>query len=217
LTYKFSRELIYFAGMNPMLVRRQPPTLAAALDHKQDPYFALLAVSSTLSARCGAANHEPAPQHVRRPPTLDTMTGQPEAAVGEFDRAPGRYPDVAEHLDQQRAIERHDAAGRGPCRPFLTPERISIPDDLEDRSLPKASGKVTMPRHIAWSFPYSYNLDSRKSLRSCYQRVMTEGLDDDVRFYIDLDVLLEVWDELWLSPHVRDTWSVWLRGRGLID
>ncbi len=104
----------------------------------------------------------------------------------------------------------------GPYRPFLTPERISIPDDLEDRSLPKASGKVTLPRHIAWSFPYSYDLDNRKSLRSCYAQVMTEGLDDDVRFYIDLDVLLDVWDELWLSPHVREAWTVWLRDRDLL-
>ena len=101
-------------------------------------------------------------------------------------------------------------------RPLLM-RPVSIPDDIEDRSLPKASGRVTLPRHIAWSFPYSYNLDSRKSLRSCYARVMTEGLDDDVRFYIDLDVLLDIWDEMWLSPHVRDAWSVWLRSRGLID
>ncbi|MYB03883.1 MAG: hypothetical protein F4Y13_06765 [Acidimicrobiaceae bacterium] len=99
----------------------------------------------------------------------------------------------------------------------MTPDRISISDDLEDRSLPKASGKVTMPRRIAWGFPYSYDLDNRKSLRACYEQVMTEGLDDDMRFYIDLDVVLEVWDELWLSPHVRDASTAWLRGRGLID
>ena len=101
-------------------------------------------------------------------------------------------------------------------RPFLTPERVHIPDDMEDRSLPKAAGEVTLPRHIAWSFPYSYNLNSRKSLRACYERVMTEGLDDDVRFYIDLDVLVDLWDELWLSPHVREAWGDWLRTRGLV-
>ena len=69
---------------------------------------------------------------------------------------------------------------------------VSIPDDMKDRSLPKASGWVTLPRHVAWSFPYGYDLDDRKDLRACYARVMTEGLDDDVRFYIDLDRLLEV-------------------------
>ena len=144
------------------------------------------------------------------------MTGEPQAAGEEFDSAPRQAPGAAMHPDKKRAIARHNAVPRAPYRPFLTPERISIPDDLEDRSLPKASGKVTMPRHIAWSFPYSYDLDNRKSLRACYEQVMTEGLDDDVRYYIDLDVLLEVWDELWLSPHVRDAWTVWLRDRGLL-
>ena len=70
---------------------------------------------------------------------------------------------------------------------------------------------------VAWSFPDGYDLDDRKDLRACYARVMTEGLDDDVRFYIDLDRLLEVWDEMWLTPHVREAWSAWLRDRGLID
>ena len=145
------------------------------------------------------------------------MTGEQQAASEEFDRAPAQHPAAAEHPDRQRAVERHNTARGGPYRPFLTPDRISIPDDLEDRSLPKASGKVTLPRHIAWSFPYSYNLDNPKSLRACYEQVMTEGLDNDVRFYIDLDVLLDIWDELWLSPHVRDAWTVWLRARSLID
>lgn len=105
-----------------------------------------------------AANHKPAPQHIREPPTLDTMTSaKRQAALEEFDCDLGKYPGAAEYLDQQRAIKRHNAACRGPYRPFLTTERISIPDDLEDRSLPKASGKVTLPRHIAWSFPTATN------------------------------------------------------------
>lgn len=58
-----------------------------------------------------------------RAPSLDTMTGEREAALGEFDRALGRDPGAAEHPHQQRAIERHDAARGGPYRPFLTPER----------------------------------------------------------------------------------------------
>ena len=97
---------------------------------------------------------------------------------------------------------------------YLRP--VSIPDDMEDRSLPKASGRVRLPRHIAWSFPFEYDLDNPKQLRSAYERVMTEGLDDDVRYYIDLDILLDIWNELWLSPHVREAWINWLRDRGLL-
>ena len=40
--------------------------------------------------------------------------------------------------------------------------------------------------------------------------------EDDVRRYIDRDTLLDVCDELWLSPHVREAWTAWLRGRGLL-
>ena len=100
-------------------------------------------------------------------------------------------------------------------RPLLL-RPVSIPDDIEDRSLPKATGRVRLPRHVAWSFPYVYDLDDPKQLRAAYARVMTEGLDDDVRSFIDVDKLVDIWDELWLSPHVRAAWSGWLRDRGLI-
>jgi len=45
---------------------------------------------------------------------------------------------------------------------------------------------------------------------------MTEGLDEDLLFYIDLDRLLEVWDDLWAIPYVRDAWTEWLQTRNLI-
>ena len=51
-------ELIYFAGMNPMLGLPPTHTLAEPLNHKHDPNFALLGVSSTLPARRG---HSPLP------------------------------------------------------------------------------------------------------------------------------------------------------------
>ena len=104
--------------------------------------------------------------------------------------------------------------------PFPRPlgrKPVAIPDDIEDRSLAKASGVVRMPAHIAWSEPFEYDLGDRCGLMLCYAAVMTEGLEDDVRFYIDFDVLLEVWDDLVLSPHVRAPWTRWLADRGHID
>ena len=103
----------------------------------------------------------------------------------------------------------------GQVRP-LSRMPVSIPDDMEDRTLPKATGVVKLPPHIAWSLPYTYDLGRPRSLRRVYARVMTEGLDEDVRWFIDLDVLVEVWEELYLSPHVRQAWSRWLTQRGLI-
>ncbi len=94
---------------------------------------------------------------------------------------------------------------------------VAIPDDIENRSLPKASGVVRLPSHVAWSPPYEYDLNEPRNLRCAYERVMTEGLDEDVRYYIDLDTLVEIWNDLYLSPHVREAWTTWLSQRGLID
>ena len=94
---------------------------------------------------------------------------------------------------------------------------VSIPEELLDRSLPKASGVVRLPGHIAWSPPYQYDLADRRSLRRAYQRVMTEGLARDVLWFVDLDILIEEWDALHLSSHVREPWERWLRARGLLD
>ena len=69
---------------------------------------------------------------------------------------------------------------------------VSIPDDTKTRSLPAASGKIAPPGHIAWSHPFDCAPPTRA--------VMTEGLEDDVRYYIDRDTLLEIWDGMWLSP-----------------
>ena len=49
-----------------------------------------------------------------------------QAALEEFDRALGKYPGAAEYLDQQRAIERHNAAlGHEIPAPVSEPEPAS--------------------------------------------------------------------------------------------
>lgn len=48
-----------------------------------------------------------------------------------------------------------------------------------------------------------------------YQLVMTEGAEDDLRLYIDVAHLVEMWDDMWLSPHVCERWHRWLRDRDL--
>ena len=93
---------------------------------------------------------------------------------------------------------------------------MAIPPGLEDRSVPKASGRVRLPGHIAWSEPFEYDLDDRCELLLAYAQVMTEGMENDVLRYIDLDVLLGAWDDLCLSPYVRQAWEEWLCGRGLL-
>ena len=45
---------------------------------------------------------------------------------------------------------------------------------------------------------------------------MSEGLDADVRCFVDVDALVEVWDVIHLAPHVRQRCSDWLTEQGLL-
>ncbi len=87
---------------------------------------------------------------------------------------------------------------------------VAIPADVGDRSLPKAKGTVRLPDHVAWSPPYVYDLEDRQQRCRAYARVMTEGLEADVRYFVDVDALVDMWDEIYLAPHVRERWRDWL-------
>ena len=44
-----------------------------------------------------------------------------------------------------------------------------------------------------------------------YQIVLTEGTTSDVVAFVNRDLLLNVWDELWLSRAVHDAWDIWVQ------
>jgi hypothetical protein len=91
-----------------------------------------------------------------------------------------------------------------------------VPADLADASLPKASGRIELPLHIRWSGPaVTYDLDDPADRARVYEQVLREGTEDDVRFFIDADRLLELWDELVLPPPVREAWAAWIEDRRL--
>jgi excisionase family DNA binding protein len=93
-----------------------------------------------------------------------------------------------------------------------TRTRSSKPPISWDRSTGPTSGSVELPFHLYWSDDNNrFNLDKRARLRSMYQIVLTEGSDDDIRTYLNRDVLVDVWDELWLSPAVHAAWDDWVR------
>ena len=111
----------------------------------------------------------------------------------------------------------------GPPPETVSPTRVltrpaaKIPHGLLDRSRPKASGVVRLPAHVAWSPPFEYDLANRRQRLDVYQQVMTEGLDEDVLWFIDVDEVVTMWDDLHLSPHIRAPWQRWLRAHGLVD
>jgi hypothetical protein len=91
---------------------------------------------------------------------------------------------------------------------------VCVPTDLDDGSAAKAQGRVHLPLHIRWSGPpLTYDLDDRADRARVYEQVLREGMEDDVRFYVDGDHLLELWDELVLPPSVREAWAPWIEDR----
>lgn len=93
---------------------------------------------------------------------------------------------------------------------------VAVPDDLDDRSLPKARGRIELPLHVRWSGPaLTYDLDDQSDRARVYEQVLREGTEQDVRFYVDADRLLELWDELVLPPSVRQAWAGWIESRRL--
>lgn len=91
---------------------------------------------------------------------------------------------------------------------------VAIPADVGDRTLPKARGVARLPGHVAWSPPFVYDLDDRTQRCRAYARVMSEGLEADVRYFVDVDELVDVWDEIHIPPHVRERRQAWLTEHG---
>lgn len=94
---------------------------------------------------------------------------------------------------------------------------VAIPDDVDDPQVKKASGVVELPLNVRWSAPFHpYDLSDRKDRMRVYEQVLTEGTEDDVRFFIDVSELVRLWDDIVLSPHVRAAWRDWLERNGYL-
>lgn len=98
-----------------------------------------------------------------------------------------------------------------PTRSVAWSRPVAIPEDVDDPSIAKESGRVELPRNVRWSPPFrSYDLADPVDRLSVYAQVMTEGNEDDVRRFIDPAEVVRLWDELVLAPHVREAWESWL-------
>ncbi|MBO0690839.1 MAG: hypothetical protein J2P40_14865, partial [Candidatus Dormibacteraeota bacterium] len=97
-------------------------------------------------------------------------------------------------------------------RPF------AIPDDLEQLRAPTVSGRVTLPRHLWWSGPSPlYDLTQRRDRARVYEIVLQEGTMEDLRRYIGLEDLIDLWPDMVLPPHVRAAWSRKIRQQLGVD
>ena len=88
----------------------------------------------------------------------------------------------------------------------------AVPDDLDSAGVEKATGVVELPLHIRWSGPLRrYDLADRQQRARVYEQVLREGSEDDIRLFIGVDELIDLWDDLVLPRHVRQVWADWLR------
>jgi hypothetical protein len=91
---------------------------------------------------------------------------------------------------------------------------VAIPDDIDADGAPKARGVVELPLRVRWSGPRRrYDLDDPRDRALVYEQVLTEGTDEDVRRFIDVNQLVELWSDLVLPRHVRAAWARWLKER----
>jgi hypothetical protein len=91
---------------------------------------------------------------------------------------------------------------------------VAVPDDVDDPRHVKASGRVELPIWIRWSGePVTYDLDDPVERRRAYEQILREGNDEDIRRFIDVDVVAADWDVLVLPPRVRRAWADWFQRR----
>lgn len=73
---------------------------------------------------------------------------------------------------------------------------VSIPDEAAFDGGNQASGVVVLPHHVRWSDPHlSYDLDDRTDRTRAYEQVLREGTVEDVRRFIQVDEVIELWNE----------------------
>jgi hypothetical protein len=88
----------------------------------------------------------------------------------------------------------------------------STPPAQWDGSSGPVEGIVELPFHVYWSDDNNrFDLSNRARLTSIYQIVLTEGSTGDVVAFVYRELLLGVWDELWLSPAVHEAWDSWIQ------
>jgi hypothetical protein len=81
-----------------------------------------------------------------------------------------------------------------------------VPDSLDELTGP-ASGTVELPISIHWGPDKGHDLDDPDYRRLMYERVVREANSvDDLRRFLNRDLLIELWPTLILPPQCSDLW-----------
>jgi hypothetical protein len=67
---------------------------------------------------------------------------------------------------------------------------------------------VELPLEVHWSHPLrEFDLDDPSDRIFVYETVLRQGSGAHVRRFVDVDELLEIWDQLYLPAHVEAAWA----------
>jgi hypothetical protein len=86
-------------------------------------------------------------------------------------------------------------------RPYLLPETLG-------ELVGPVTGVVQLPLRLDWSERAEYHLDDPAERNVMYERVIREATkSDDLRSYLNEEVLRQVWRHLFLPARVRRSWE----------
>ncbi|MGW8954799.1 hypothetical protein [Streptomyces sp. NPDC055709] len=83
-----------------------------------------------------------------------------------------------------------------------------LPADLAELTGPE-HGLVELPLHVAWSGLRAFDLDRPRQRMGLYRTVLAEGMTEDLRRYLNRDLLVDLWPVLrtLVGRTVRDVWE----------
>jgi hypothetical protein len=95
----------------------------------------------------------------------------------------------------------------GPRSSYVDRRPHVVVDDLESLHGPTDS-IVELPLRLDWSPKRQYDLADDGDCRSLYERALNEALRvEDLQTFLNGDLLVELWPQLWLPPQVRALWE----------
>ncbi len=131
---------------------------------------------------------------------LHTLPEADETALAALSRIRGRAT-VSPVQHRERDTGSMSAMGYAAVRPYL------VPDTLEELTGP-TGGVVELPGHLDWGPRRVYNLDDFSDSRLLYMRVVRESTHvEDLRRFLNAQVLMRLWPELVLPTRVRALWE----------
>jgi len=82
---------------------------------------------------------------------------------------------------------------------------ITVPSRLPRRAVP---GKVTLPSRVIWSGKRrTFDLTNLEDRAIAYEAIMTNGEAQDIVQFIDANLLIEIFDHMYLPPATRGAWQ----------